>query len=155
MNHQEWAGRSRYTWQGSEFSLHMVPGVLQVLSITMALKKLAFELARALGRQYFIEFSVKGARNKMHALTSIAIFFSILGPIWINPFSVTPYKYVKCPIFVWAAHLKALCGYQRFNKWSDFFGSPGIKSEKQRHAAEEKYHHLTLIRQSNPRLAKS
>ena len=103
----------------------MVPGVSQVLSIYMALQKLAFGLARALGRQNFIPFSVKGARSKMHALTSIAIFFSILGPIWINPFSVTPYKYVKCHIFVWVANLTALCDYRRFNKWSDFFGSPG------------------------------
>ena len=99
MGQQEWAGRSIFTWQGSELILPMVPGVIQVLSILMALKKLAFWLARALLRQCLIPFSVKGARNKMHVLTSIAIFSTSSGSILVNPFSVTPYEYVKCHLF--------------------------------------------------------
>ena len=125
MGHQEWAGRSRCTWQGSEFSFHMFPRVLQVIIIFMAPKKLAFGLARPIRRNNFIPFLGKSARKEMHALTSKANFSSILGPISMNSFSVTPYKYNKCKLCIWAPHLIALCSYRQFNKWSDFFGSPG------------------------------
>ena len=130
MGHQELAGRSRFTWQGSEFSFVMIPGVILIISTFMALKSLSFELARATRRNYFIPFSGKGAWNKMHAFSSSVHSSTDFGLILIYPFSVTPYKYYKHHRFVWATHLISLCGYGRFHKWSGFFGSPGILSLK-------------------------
>ena len=126
MGHQEWAGRSRFAWQGSECCLLMVPRVLQVMSNFMAAKKLPFWLTWTSRRSHFTPFSGKSARKKMHALTSKAHCYSIWKQILMNSFSVTPYKYNKCNLCIWVTHLKALCSYRRFNKWSDFFGSPGM-----------------------------
>ena len=75
-----------------------------------------------------IPFLGKGARREMHTLTSKAHFSSILRPILMNSFSVTPYKYNKCNLCIRAPLLIALCSYRRFNKWSDFFGSPGTSN---------------------------
>ena len=91
MGHQELAGRSRFTWQGSEFSFVRIPGVILIMSTFMTLKSLSFELARATGRNFFIPFSVNGARKKMHAFSSSVHSSTVFGLILIYPFSVTPY----------------------------------------------------------------
>ena len=123
---QGFAGRTRFTWYGSEWSWIIFPWVLLMVWIFMALKKLTFELARASGWNYCIPFLAKGARNKICSFNSNIDILTIYGPIMTIPFSVGPYNYHKYLWFVCLTHLMLESGYWPFNKCSDLCGTPGM-----------------------------
>ena len=103
----------------------MVPGVVLILSINLALKKLSFEGTRAIWRSSFHTFLAKSARHKKHPSTLNTDCSALLGSISITIFSLAPYNHRKKPQSIWASHWIVYRCYKRLNECSDFFGTPG------------------------------
>ena len=126
MGYQGMSGRSSFIWYGSKFCLVIFLRVQLIVSIFLVLKKLNYELSRATRNKCSLPFCVKGAQKKMHAITSKVNISTISGSILKIPFCVTPYKYYEPGLFLWGTHFIVWSDNRRFNKWSDFSGSPGM-----------------------------
>ena len=104
----------------------MVPGVLLIMSINLALKKLSFEGTWAIWRSSFHTFLAKSARHKKHPSTLNTDCTAIFGSISIILFSLASNNYREKPQSIWASHWIIYWCYKRLNMCSDFFGTPGI-----------------------------